>query len=443
MSEGGGGGGVGISKMDLAKEAAFRAVKLLQPQDEVGIVAFDGSAYVVAPRKPLRDQPNIAALIGTLQSGGGTEIRAGLEEALNQQAGSGAKVRHIILVTDGQSANNFADLVKKMNDAGITLSVIGVGQGVASYLPQLAADGNGRYYFAADPSQLPEIFLQETRLALRSYFIEGDIGPRFGAATPITEGLQGVPNLLGYVGTTAKPTAQTGLVSPEGDPLLAQWQYGLGRVVAWTSDLSQQLAADWRNAEAYGPFWNQAVRWTLAAAVSPYYRVTATPDGHDIILAVDAFDASGQAVNLTETRGVLRTPGGQAVNLALPQTAPGRYEVRLAAPESGAYSLELRQTRNGQAIADTAGFSVPYPAELRGPTVGDSILGALADRTGGRVLDSPQRIFDRTVLTATPRFAAIWQPFAALALPLFLLDIAIRLGYAITSGSVLRRVLPR
>ena len=230
---------------------------------------------------------------------------------MSQQAGSNAKVRHIILVTDGQSANNFADLIKQMTDAGITLSVIGVGQGVAPYLPQLAAAGNGRYYFAADPSQLPEIFLQETRLALRSYFIEGDIGPRFGAATPITEGLQGVPNLLGYVGTTAKPTAQTGLVSPDGDPLLAQWQYGLGRVVAWTSDAKGQWATNWLTWPDFARFWSRAVGWTIATAPQDLQLTTRT-EGDRTLVTVDALDPTGGYRNGLTVVGTVVAPDGSA-----------------------------------------------------------------------------------------------------------------------------------
>jgi hypothetical protein len=86
---------------------------------------------------------------------------------------------------------------------------------------------------------------------------------------------------------------------------------------------------------------------------------------------------------------------------------------------------------------------VPYPAELRGPTVGDSILGVLADRTGGRVLPSASGVFDTTVLTDAPRFAPFWQPFAILALALFILDIALRLRHAATPRGMLRRLMPR
>ena len=40
--------------------------------------------------------------------------------------------------------------------------------------------------------------------------------------------------LLGYVATTPKPRAETPLWTDKGDPLLAHWQYGLGRAVAFS-----------------------------------------------------------------------------------------------------------------------------------------------------------------------------------------------------------------
>ena len=66
------------------------------------------------------------------------------------------------------------------------------------------------------------------------------------AESPILSGLdKGLPQLLGYNGTTIKPAAQSVLVTGRDDPLLAQWQYGLGRAVAWTSDASGRWAQDW------------------------------------------------------------------------------------------------------------------------------------------------------------------------------------------------------
>ena len=73
-------------------------------------------------------------------------------------------------------------------------------------------------------------------------------------------------------------------------------------------------------------------------------------------------------VNLAETRGLLRTPDGKDLPVALPQTGPGRYELRLARPAPGSYRLEVRQTPSGRTVSDVLGFRVPYPAELRAPT---------------------------------------------------------------------------
>jgi uncharacterized membrane protein len=427
MAESGSGGTGGVTKMDLAKEAAFRAIKLLQPQDEIGIVAFDGSAAVVAPRRALREQPDIAARIGGLQASGGTDIRSGLAEALNQQLASAAKVRHVILVTDGQSANNFADLVRQMNDTGITLSVIGVGQGVANYLPQLAADGKGRYYYAADAAQLPDIFLKETRLALRSYFVEGDIGPRLGATTPITEGLNGVPNLRGYVGTTAKPTAQTGLASPEGDPLLAQWQYGLGRAVAWTSDAKGQWAVDWLPWSEFARFWARAVGWTISAAPQDLQLSTQTVGGRTTV-GVDARDPSGAFRNGLTVVGTIVGPGGERKEVALRQIAPGRYQTDLGTLGEGSHLLAIvaRDSAGVPQAATSGGLSIPYSPEYALPRVDrTATLARARELTGGAELADAAGAFAHTLPPAR-QARAIWPPLLILAVLLLPFDIAVR-----------------
>lgn len=422
----GSGGGAGVSKMDLAKEAAYRAVKLLQPQDEIGIAAFDQSAYIVAQRKPVREQTDIANLIGTLRADGGTDIRAGLEAALGLQSGSSGRVRHIILVTDGQSANNFDDLIAQATAAGITLSVIGVGADAAPYLPQLAAAGNGRYYLAQDPAQLPEIFLQETRLALRSYYIEGDIGLRFGAATPITEGIESAPNLLGYVGTTAKPTAQVGLLSSDGDPLLAQWQYGLGRVVAWTSDAKGQWATNWLTWPDFTRFWSRTIGWTVATAPQDLQLTTRT-EGDRTILSVDALDPTGAYRNGLVVGGTTIGPDGARHEVTLKQIAPGRYEGDLGTLLEGAHLLAI-VARDGQGNAQagvSGGLIVPYSPEYALPRGNRVTLTQARELTGGIELTDPAAAFAHTLPHAR-QSTAIWPPFLIAAILLLPLDIALR-----------------
>lgn len=439
------------TRMEMAKAAAAGAVRALSPGDDVAVLAFADNNTWIQHLRTIKSTDDINAVvnqISRIQAAGVTQmygaITAGVDELQKSQAGT----KHIILLSDGEPTSTFNpdEAAGRARKANITLSAIAIGQSAdVSLMQRLAAVGNGRYQFAPTPQDIPKLTLEETEQLAGKTFATGDFRAVQTAPSPILRGLapSSLPILGGYQITEAKGGAQTILQSGKGEPILIQWQYGLGRVVAWTSDLGQSFATNWNDSSVFATFWNQAVRWSLPAAVSPAYRVSATPDGRDTILAVDAFDANSQPVDLATPSARLRTPDGQTVELVLPQSAPGRYEVRLAAPQAGAYRLELRQVRAGQHVTDTVGFSIPYPAELRGPTLGDTVLGALADRTGGRVLVEPSQVFERTVLTTTPRFQSIWQPFAILALLVFLLDTAIRLGHAATSGRALRRLLPR
>ncbi len=422
----GGAGGAGVSKLDLAKEAAFRAIKLLQPQDEVGIVAFDDAAYWVADRKPLGDQPDITGRLGSIQLGGGTNIYAGLDEAVKSQLKSTGKVRHIILVTDGNSANQFDQLIPQMGANGITLTVVGVGSDAAPYLPQLATDGGGRYYFASDPAQLPEILVKETRLALRSYFIEGDIVPRFGAPSPIVEGLDGVPRLRGYVGATAKPTAATPLVSDEGDPLLAQWQYGLGRVVAWTSDAKGQWAVDWLPWPEFAPFWSRAVGWTVAAPPQDL-QVNTHFEGDRALVTVDALAPGGGYRNGLQVAGTVVGPDGARQEVTLRQTAPGRYEADLGPLAEGSHLLGIvaRDAEGRPQAATTGGIVVPYSPEYALPRGDRAALARARELTGGTELTDPAQTFAHT-LPPVRQLRDVWAPLLLLAILLLPFDIALR-----------------
>ncbi|MFN8516485.1 MAG: VWA domain-containing protein [Chloroflexia bacterium] len=438
------------TKMDMAKAAAVSSVRALSPGDQVAVLAFADRPVWVSHLRTLNSQSDIDAVvdqINRLQADGVTEMADALRAGIAELRTSSSNTRHIIFLSDGQPTTQFdpVAMAAQARSADITLSSIAIGEQADTKLMEALAKGaNGRYYYAARPQDIPRLTLQETEQLGGKTIANGDFRAVQTAPSPIMRGLEAgkLPTLGGYQITEAKPDAQVVLQSGRSEPILAQWQYGLGRVVAWTSDLSQELAVNWKDSDSYTPFWNQAVRWTLPAAVSPYFRVSTIQDGHDLILAVDAFD-NGATVNLTQTNARLRTPSGQTVDLVLPQTAPGRYEVRLVAPQAGSYGLDLRQPRASGGVADANGFAVPYPAELRGPTVGDSILGSLADRTGGRVLPSASQVFDTTVLTNAPRFAPFWQPFAALALALFLIDIMLRLRHSATPRGMLRRLLPK
>ncbi|MGC9320560.1 MAG: VWA domain-containing protein, partial [Armatimonadota bacterium] len=248
---------VGLPKVDIAKDAVLMAGEALGPLDYLGVVAFDENALWAVALQQLVNAGSLQNAIGGIQAEGGTNIFAGLSEAEQALVATEAQVKHIILLTDGWSrAGEYDDLTARLAEEGITLSIVAAGTGSAAYLQGLAQAGGGRYYPVPTIDDLPEIFFRETIQTVGSYIIEEPFYPLPAGTTPILRGLDPMelPALLGYNGTTPKSTAQTTLISPRGDPVLAQWQYGLGRAVAWTSDLKPQWASNWVAWERFNRF---------------------------------------------------------------------------------------------------------------------------------------------------------------------------------------------
>ena len=135
---------------------------------------------------------------------------AGLEQAVDSLEGASATRRHIILLTDGWSSTGQYDaILARMKAAGITLSTVGAGGGSNPFLEGLAQQGGGRFYDAANPASIPDIFLKETQQVSGQQIIEEPFFPILTSSSPILRGLdEGLPRLRGYNGTTAKAAAQ-------------------------------------------------------------------------------------------------------------------------------------------------------------------------------------------------------------------------------------------
>ncbi|MEL7234454.1 MAG: VWA domain-containing protein, partial [Chloroflexota bacterium] len=253
----------GVQNIELAKEAIIRSIEFLQPTDRAGAANFDTAGSWIANVQPVQDRRALQSLIATLRPGGGTDILAGMNLVAAELVQDPADRKHIILLTDGGA--NPAGLVELseqiFEEADVTTSVIAIGAGSASFLDDMANAGGGNFYLIDNVAQIPTIFTQETVLATRSYIQEEEFFPQVTGISPILNaitdgsGQMSAPPLYGYVATTRKQTATTIMAGGEyQDPILAQWQYGLGRSVAFTSDATSRWSADWVNWEGYSRF---------------------------------------------------------------------------------------------------------------------------------------------------------------------------------------------
>ncbi len=435
------------SRLALAQEAAIRAVEGLGPGDSVGVLMFDNRAEWVVPVQPVGSG---ADLLGIQQritqipndAGQGTRILPALETGVAAMLRQNTAMRrHMVLLTDGQSFDNgrtradYDKMVDTATAAGITLSTIAIGGGAdTDLLAHLAKRGLGRYYFAKSPAELPELLLTESDMLRSAALQTGDFGVTVAGSPPILGDLfaaQLPPRVTGYLATTPRPQAEVALQVGPGDPLLAVWGYGLGRVAVWNTDTGAEWAAAWRDWPAVARFWPQVVGYTLPAPGLPAgLQLTVTPDtGQTVALRAEGFTAAGWPVDLARTEASL--DGGEPV--ALRQVAPGQYERRLRLPAAGGYGLVVTQTGPeiaGGVITAAVGLAVPYPAEYARPAAGSgaSLLRRIAGLTGGSSFGWGQRVaaWSASQPVAAQKPVELWPWLLLMALVGWPLEIALR-----------------
>lgn len=423
----------GINKTDVSREAANRAVEALNAQDQVGVIAVDNAASTVVPLQYATDIKKIQAGIATITAGGNTNLAAGVSAAFDMLQAAEAKIKHAILVTDGWSNRyDYTDLIARYRRAKITLTVVAIDEGenlsFLRTLQNVAKATGGRYYLVQDVREIPKIYTREVQTVSKPPIIEEPFVPRVAApGSPILSGISwaSAPPLLGYDVVNPKPTAEVALVSHRGDAVLATWQYGLGKSAAFMSDAKARWAAHWTQWSGFGPFWAQALRWTLKRADNGSYQTAIEQEGSRARITVDAVDQQGAFVNFLDAKARVIGPDGVSQTVRLTQTGAGRYEGVFEANRTGSYvATVIQRGVDGKTRVSSVGLAVPYGPEYREWRPNLPLLTRLADLTGGVLRSDGADVFLERRLARTPIPLAL--PLLLVALLLFPLDVATR-----------------
>jgi Ca-activated chloride channel family protein len=421
------GGVEGVTmKMDLANDAAARAVDLLSPLDKVGVIAFDSSCKWVQSIADAKAKDAIKNNIRSIRPGGGTDMYPALSQAFDALAQTPAQLKHIIVLSDGMTAPaDFPSLIGNIVGAKITLSSVAIGVDADQQLMRfLAEQGRGRYYFTDDPYNIPRIFTRETILAQRSYIVEKEFVPQLYQENQIVKGIadEGFPSLLGYVLTEPKDRAELVLRTDKEEPLLAVWRFGLGKTAAFTSDAKNRWASHWLGWTGYKKFFAQLAQWIQRSRKPSVLRPTLTIDEGRGKITVDALTPEGETVNFLNLQAKVSTPNSEMVSTSLQQVAPGRYEGEFDAREVGAYLVSVA----GESVEPaTTGGVVPYSPEYREFKTNAYLLSQITSLTGGRINPPLETLFEaRDTRVRTSR--DVWYALVIAALILFVLDIAVR-----------------
>jgi len=428
----------GVMKIRLAAEGAARAAELINDDDEITIIAFDTKPQdVIGPFTGRTREQFIPKIVSIAPGGGGIYTYESLVEADKIISAATRPTKFVILMADGDDAEHpdgAREIVKAMHAKDITVSVVAVGEGKdIQFLQDLAQLGGGRFHLTTKASNLPTIFTEETALAQRSYIIEQPFSAKQGAGSPILSGISQLPLLQGYVATTAKPSAQVVLKANETDPLLATWQYGLGRVASFTSDATGRWAKAWVAWQDFPKFWAQTVRWTILDRPDTGMDARVTQHADQSLIEADLPPARlDENIKLTAT---LIDNEGKSSQTPLIETAPGHYEAPAFLNQPGAYFMRIESTTpltNGATASETVrvertlAWVKPYSAEYA-PTNnnGADAMDAWAALGGGTRLNTPSQVFELNVPAAASR-TELFPWLMALAAVLLPFDIGVR-----------------
>lgn len=367
--------------INLAKEAALRVIETMRSQDFLGVLTFtDEFGWDV----PIRELGSGLALreamdaVSQVEASGGTRMYQVMQQALEGMLGvsEGAPAsRHILLLSDGESSDGnmreFRELATAIGDQGISISTIAFGEGAdADLMEEIAKAGRGRFYVVNRADDLPRIMVYESQAARSENMQAGLTGFRLGEADhPILSGmsLSMLPLLEGYNALSSKADegAEDVLVSASfGDPILSAWQYGLGRVIAWSGDIGEEWGEPWPADEGEGRFWSQVVRYAFANPSLGPAEVNVRVESTDLVIEAAILHPNGSPADLALVSFTYTDPAGQAHSYRIPQVSAGTYRLEILRPPEGAYrGLLAYSLEGGGPVEVAASFAVNPPDE--------------------------------------------------------------------------------
>ena len=432
------------------EQVAIAAIKALSRLDYLGIIEYNWQAVGINgcswafPLQIVGDKNAALAAVKQMMVGDMPDFASSMKLAYDGLLPLSAGSKHAIIISDGDPAGPPTSLINSYAAAGITVTTVMVaGHGTPSDLmtmQNIASSTNGRFYNVTNPKNLPQIFIQEAQLVSRSLIVEGDtFQPQVVSQLPgPIEGFTQVPAITGYVLTAMREgVSNVPIISrtTEGDdPIFAYWNFGIGKSIAYTSDITGRWGARWVSWSEFREFWEQAIRWAMRPSSPANVLVTTRQEGDRAIVEVEAVDLDAAFLNFLRTSAVVLRPDSSAEPFTLQQVGPGRYRGEFRTQEEGPYLVNVNYAAGGGEGAlqgsVQAAVTVSYPPEFAAVKHNRALLEKVAHETGGRVLSASSQealaLFDRTDLEIPRSAKPVWDLLVIIAASLFLLDVASR-----------------
>ena len=443
------------------KVVSQEALKTLSPYDYAGMLHWEGQEAWLFTLQPIGEKKgSMLRSIDRMTPGDMPDVDPSLMMGIKAlQAKTDAMTKHFIVISDGDPTPPTRSVINQLVASKITVTSILVaahgGDMVGpTWMQDLATKTKGRFYNVTNPKALPRIYQKEARLISRPLRFERPQpwAPTFQpTSSELIAGLpKELPGINGLILTQLKENElvelplSSALPTGQTNPLLAHWNYGLGRSVAWTSDVGRKWTKAWPTWDSYAAFWSQVIRWSLRPTDNGNLNLSLRREDGKIKVVVDALDKNSQFLNYLNIQGSVVDPKFVPSPLVLSQTAPGRYEAVIEKAEArGNYFVVLgARNADGKSIQVSGGVSVPYSDEYREMRSNPERMKEIADVTDGKMISwkfrKDGRIdLDRTLgeadvfrrdpkLTPPSSLTDLWPPLLWMAACLFLGDVAVR-----------------
>jgi len=434
--------GGGRTKMDLANVAAAQVLDLLSPMDEFGVVAVDSSSHIIADLAAVENKAKVRNDILRIDSGGGgififEALSTSAEMLLKAKAGT----RHIILfadAADSEEPGKYQELLAQCHQAGITVSVIGLGtprDQDADLLRDIARRGGGQIFFTTNAEELPRLFAQDTFVVSRSAFVEEATPIQFtgGLVTLTGKKYEAAPPLGGYNLCYLRPEANLAAITTDEykAPVTAAWQAGAGRVLCYTGEADGAYAGAFASWKEAGDFFTSLARWTAGDVRNLPGNLLLTQEVRNGVLNLQlhldpeksAEQNTAALAELPKVTTLRAAPGGKPVA----ERAPMRW----VSADTLEMQIPLRGNETALATVEVAGagrwqmapVTLPYSPEFKPSAAeeGATALAHLAQATGGKERIELSGVWKD--LSRQPRLIALGQWLLLLAVALLLLEI--------------------
>lgn len=448
-------GGANDGRLEVAKKASLKIVDMLSNEDSVGLITFDGQAHrTVAPITLGTGRAEIVDAINKLDLRNGTDIGSGLEEALNNMRGRPYGEMRVMLISDGLNYNSEAsstkvmEVVQEMRDFRIYTSVLDVGRAgeaggaaTAAYnlLNNIAERGGGKYMDISNDDNIDRVL--NSQLPSEVNKPEGgwsDVHVKKRNDAVLKNGItEGNPTLneklnVAYVRNYIYSQARGGVtpvltVTYEGGskpvecPLYAYWNYGNGRVAAFTSAMTGE--------------WTSSIDSALREKLFENIMQTNTPKEKNYFpFLLDLFSHDGY-VDVTLTPETVRATAEATISIKSPDGkvsegalafGSSTFDFSFVTLQTGKYEVTINYSYGGMDYSVTRYLSVSYSAEYDSFALYDSaglhkMLGA-----NGKVSEDGKLEIVNDASEIALYNLPLTLPLLVVAVALFVIDIAVR-----------------